>query len=377
MTGRRGRWTWLWLACLITAAGCTSLRQPILIGFAGELTGQRGDLGVEGRDGAQLAVDTINAAGGVQGRPLKLLVRDDQGEPETARQVDAELVDAGVVAIIGHMTSGQTAAVLEQLNRDQVVLISPTATSVEFSGRDDYFFRVAPDTDWEGQALARHIYQEGVRRVSGVYDLSNQVYSERVWQAIQTGFEALGGEVGPSFTFTSGQTDLRSLMSRLLVTRPEAVVLIASAVDAALLAQYLRGAGCPARLFATPWANTEELLAKGGRAVEALDLVSLYNAQNPFPAFQPFVQQFETRYRRTPAYGAAYAYEAVLVLVQALNQTQGRREGLREALKAVQDLEGVQGRISLDACGDVRRRVYIARVVNGQFRVIDTLEPAD
>lgn len=75
--------------CLGLLTGCRA-KKPILIGFAGELTGKRGELGVEARDGAQLAVEEINANGGIHGRHITLLVRDDQGDPERARQVDAE-----------------------------------------------------------------------------------------------------------------------------------------------------------------------------------------------------------------------------------------------------------------------------------------------
>ena len=130
-------------------------------------------------------------------------------------------------------------------------------------------------------------------------------------------------------------------------------------------------------LFSSSWAQTNEFLEKGGQAVDDLELISTYHPQNPYPAFQVFVELFEARYKRQPALLSASGYEAVLVLVRALEQTGGKADGLPEALVAVKNLEGVQGIISMDAYGDVKRDVYIAVVREGQFEIINTISPAD
>jgi branched-chain amino acid transport system substrate-binding protein len=324
-----------------------------------------------------LAVEIINDNGGINGRPIALIVKNDRGDPARARQVDEELVEQGVVAIIGHMTSGQTAAVIDQMNKAEVVLLSPTATSTQFSGQADYFFRVLPSTDQLGKALGAHIHSRGVRQVSGVYDLGNRAYTETMWQATQAEFSRLGGEIGPVFTFISGETELRILMNELNAAKPEAVLFISSAIDTALMAQYSRQQGLTSRLFAAAWSQTNELLEKGGQAVEEIEIISLYNGQNTYPAFQEFVDRFTERYNRQPDFAAAYAYEAVLVLVQALKQTDGEADGLSEALTVIKNLEGIQGAISLDKYGDVKRDTYIAVVNDGRFEIVKTVSAPD
>jgi branched-chain amino acid transport system substrate-binding protein len=114
-------------ACIRTIfqVGC-SKPEPIMIGFSGQLSGAYADLGIKGRDGVLLAVEKINAADGIAGRPIKLLARDDMGTPEGARVADKELIDAGTVAIIGHMTCRQTIAAMEIIKKAGVMLISPT-----------------------------------------------------------------------------------------------------------------------------------------------------------------------------------------------------------------------------------------------------------
>ena len=93
------------------------------------------------------------------------------------------------------------------------------------------------------------------------------------------------------FSFTSGETDLQDLITQIAATEPEAIFFIASPVDTALMVQYSRQQGIEALLFSSSWAQTEELLAKGGQAIEGLELISTYNPQTTYPSFQPFVEQ--------------------------------------------------------------------------------------
>ncbi len=363
------------LLFLILVVGCAP-KAPIWVGFVAELTGKRGQLGVDARDGAQLAVDMINEQGGIDGQSIQLLVRDDKGDPETARQVDAALVEQGVVAIIGHTTSGQAAAVFEQVNASGVVLLSPGASSEQFSGQVDYFFRVVPTTDLMGEALALHIYQNrDVRDLICVYDESNQAYADLLWQAVKVKFEALGGKTRPIFTFTPDVTALDALMTQVKAIEPAGVMFIASPVDTALMMQYGRQQGLQARLFSSPWAQSDALLEKGGKAIEGLELIAGYMPQIPYPPSQRFAEQFEERYGRPPGLLASNGYEAVLVLAYALRQTRGQAQGLPEALVTVKDLEGAYSPISLDEYGDVMRDVYIAVVKDRSFEIVDVISP--
>lgn len=352
-------------------SGCSS-KEPIRIGFAGELTGLRSGLGVDGRDGAQLAVDIINEDGGINGRPLELITKNDRGDPEVARQVDNELIEEGVVGIIGHMTSGQTAAVIDQINNSQIVLVSPTTASDQFTGIEDNFFRVMPSTAIHGRALANHIFRSHqFDHVVGVYDLANRAFSETLWSEIGDQLQQQGVDTLTTLSFDSNQTDLRVLAEEIVAVGAEAVVFVSSDVDTALLAQHIRLQGSDVPLFSSGWAQTDELPAKGGTAVEGLEIVALYNIDNAYPNFQVFRQAFEDRYNRPPGFGSAYAYEAVLILAEALKQVDNEFEKLPEALAEIRDIKGVQGVISLDKYGDVNRGVNIAAIQDGQFVIID------
>jgi branched-chain amino acid transport system substrate-binding protein len=102
-------------------------------------------------------------------------------------------------------------------------------------------------------------------------------------------------------------------------------------------------------------------------------MISAYHPQNPNPAFEPFVERFEARYNRQPNLLVPLAYDTVRILAQALEQTGGEADGLREALLAVQDFEGVQGLISFNQYGDVVMDMYIVQIKDGQFEITATL----
>ena len=346
------------------------------IGLAAELTGRSGELGVEARNGAELAVQVINEQGGINGRQIELLVRDDRGDPEIAWQVDRDLIEHDVVAIIGHITSGQTMAVVEKMNEAGVVLISPTSSTSELSAQQDFFFRVMPNNEWIGQSLARYAYRTlHLGQVCGIYDLGNRAFAETLWLSVEAEYRKIGGQSDCSFPFTSGETDLQDLMVQVAAAQPEAVFFVASAIDTALLAQYGRQQGLNAIYLSSTWAQTNELFEKGGQAVEGIVMVATYDPQSPDPAYQAFVALYEERFGREPRLGASHTYEAVLVLAHALEQTGGRAEGLPDALVSIRDLPGVQGSITIDEYGDVKREIYVVRAENGVFRVVDTIFP--
>ena len=118
------------------------MKEPVKIGYAGGLTGRVADLGIAGRDGVILAVEEINSAGGINGREVKLLVKDDKQDAETAVNVNEELIQQGVAAIIGHMTSSMSKAGVKAINDKKVFMLSPTTSTNELTGLDDYFFRL-------------------------------------------------------------------------------------------------------------------------------------------------------------------------------------------------------------------------------------------
>jgi len=132
---------------------------PILIGFSNQLSGSQSALGVDSMYGALLAVNEINENGGINGRQVKLIIRDDKGDPSLAVEIDNELKDLGCVAIIGHGTSSMASATKANADLNDILLLSPTISSSLLDGLDDNFFRVIPSNSTQGTALAEFIFE--------------------------------------------------------------------------------------------------------------------------------------------------------------------------------------------------------------------------
>ena len=346
-------------------AGCT--KQPITLGLSVQLTGTRGDLGVDLRDGVLLAVKEINDSGGIDGRKIELIIMDDQGDPEKARQVDNELIDRGVAAIIGHVTSSQTAAVLDLINERKIVLFSPSSTSPLFSGKDDYFFRNVISADLYGRALARYLIEEkNLHNISVIYDISNEVYSVPLWETTEELYTSLGGEVEEVFSFKPDETDLHDIVESFLIKDPSAVQIIASPVDTAIITQLIRKNNSDIPIFGCSWAKTKTLIEKGGAAVEGIELITRgddFSSQK----YTDFKLNFETEYKRSHGLLAPTGYEALRALTWALEEVDFEISDLKDGLKYYNNMETVLGKISLDEFGDINRDVSLVKIENSDF----------
>lgn len=261
MTGARNL-LWAILCMSIAALTACSDSPPILIGFSGQLTGKISDLGVHGRNGAMLAIEKINSTGGINGRTLKLLAKDDENTPEGALKADKALFRAGVVAIIGHMTSSQTVAAMPFINQKGIVVISPTTSTPELSKKQDSFFRVVVENSTRSKELADYAHSAlDIDTVVTVADTNNKSYSLSFVNNFNTNFEQLNGKVLKNITYSSTQsTSWNNVINTLIESKPDAVLLICPAQDAVSLVQRIRSADLNIQILSTGWAYTEKLL---------------------------------------------------------------------------------------------------------------------
>jgi branched-chain amino acid transport system substrate-binding protein len=370
------RWSaWLVPLGLLIVLGAGSLascsgQKPLRVGFAAQLSGVQGELGVQERNGVQLAVEEVNAAGGIDGRPIDLIVKDDLGTAEGARTADRELLDAGVAAVIGHATSQATLAGLTVTDPARVVMLSPTATTPELSGRDDYFFRVVQAGIAPSQ-FAEHLGGRlGQKRVAVIYDTDNAGYSTGYLRAFLDKFRSLGGRMAAEASFSSrAQPDFMPLVARLRASDPDGLLVIASDIDTALIAQRTRLMGWQIPLSTTAWAQTETLINDGGKAVEGMqiEISSAASLSPKTPRYLTFLSRYRARFGQTPSFGAVAGYDSAQVLAAALRKTDGKAQDLPQALLGIKNFQGLNDVFSFDAHGDVDRPIHFGVIRDGTY----------
>lgn len=367
-------------ACLLLVlllSSCSVVAGPVRVGFVAELSGRESDLGIAERNGALLAVEEINAQKGIAGRKIELIIKDDQGRPEVAQQVDQQLVDAGVVAIVGHVTTAQSLAGLAVTQPAGVVMLSPSASSMELSGLDDGFFRACADNRLDVQMLAAKMLAQGRQHLVIYYDENNAAYALAYADGVQAAFEAGGGVVLAKIALPSDVPDFSDWIALGRTADPDAVLVIASAVHSALLIQRARLMGWTTAMYVSDWAYSETFVQTGGRAVEGVELVAAFDMNMDTPAMRDFRQHYQQRFGYEPNFGAMQAYEAMMLLARALQQTHGKADGLPDALRSLENVVVLGDPITMDAYGDVIRPVYWIRVENGQLATLGRLTGDD
>ena len=365
-----------WLAALwlmvVLGGGLVLLscspKEPVRLGFLGGLSGRFSDLGIDGRDGALLAVEMRNKTGGLKGQSIELIVRDDQQNPEVASLAMSQLIDLKVSAVIGQMTSSMATVVVPQANSARVVLLSPTVTASSFSALDDYLFRILAATSQFAKTSADdHFQRLGLRRVAVIADQRNAVYTDSWFNDYRAAFVARGGKVVKSIRFSSGPNTLFADLARQLVdAQADGVLILANSVDAAMLIQHVRRLDASIAIATSEWAATERLIELGGQAVEGIAVAQFIDRQSTQPGYVKFRQDFTDRFGREPGFAGLTAFEATNVVLDALAQ-QLPEQSLKDVLLARKRFPGVQGPVVFDDYGDTTRETYRATVAGGLF----------
>jgi branched-chain amino acid transport system substrate-binding protein len=353
-------------------AGCSKSQQPLSIGFTAPLSGRLVDLGYSGRNGAQLAVEHQNQQGGVHGSQIKLQSFDNQLDKQRLHEIVSSFAASGGQVIIGPFTSTMAQAATQVANQQQLLLVSPTAMTTYLQSKDDFFVRVVPSTSGHAAEMAQYlISQKELSDVTVILDNGNAAYTESWLSGFKQTYEKLGGTIINKITFSHGaETNYQQLAHQLLEKKAKVILMIASAYDVAMLSQQIRKFNPTVQLASAGWASTSKLLEMGGIAVEGLIISPLYDSDNKTPEYRQFADQFQQRFSEQPDFAAVYAYEATKLTLHSIIKQQ-EDESLKETIIRLGQFTGLQGPFSINQFGDADRRIFISKVKEGGYSVIN------
>lgn len=364
----------LFLLVLGMIPSCAADR-TIKVGFSGQLSGSYSDLGVQGRDGVQLAIEDLNEKGGINGRELVLLAENDKNNVKGAIEADRSLIDREVVAIIGHMTSSQTLGVLPVLEGFGIPLISPTSSTPLLNEKIDNVFRLNPSSARTAAVLGRYAYRQlGIRKVGLIYDLTNEAYSMPYALEFKKTFAEQGGRVLLQHTFSSGEDiQWEQIMGDIEEEKLDSIFLVASATDTALFARRIKEVIPDLQIIGSGWAYTQNLLQYGGRAVEGLIFADSFYANTDQEKFRIFHDRYTERFGEVPGFAAGQGYESVLLLAEGIRRSKDYDGDLIAALQSIRSIEGLMGTLRFNEYGDVIRPFFISMVRGGKFHLLGSM----
>jgi branched-chain amino acid transport system substrate-binding protein len=354
--------------CCLLQSGCKD-PDPIRIGFIGGLTARAAGLSTSGRDGFLLAVEEVNSRGGINNRKVEGLVQDTHLHKETALQAVHSLISSGASAIIGPMTSQTAVTIVPEINRAGIPMISPTVSTNKLAGIDDYFFRVYYTNAQAASLLAeRVLLQTPSIRIAAIYDLDNRAYTEDWVLQFQKILEQGGGTLVGKIPFDFHKDSLfLDLARQAAETDPQGILILANAVDTAMICQQLVKIGVDLPRYATGWSYSDDLLQFGGKSVEGLMIIQSADLLDPSPAMQHFVSSYQERFHAQPNFPAMHAYDATRRILAILEKTTEPRR-IREELLKTESFAGLQSDLAVDRYGDLKSpRLFLARITDGKF----------
>jgi len=353
----------VFLIAIAGAVACARSSEPVYIGVAGPWKEEFGRMNKQGID---LAVAHINARGGVRGRPLRLVERDDEGTGAKAAAVAGEFVaNRSIVAVVGHVTSGAMMAAAPVYEQG-LSAIATTASSPDLSGISGWTFRVITSDSANGIDMARFATSRGFKRVAILFE--NNSYGRGLAESFRRAYT--GQIVALDPIPSDGRTSLEPYVSYLRIKTPDLVFVAGTdASGRAFLREARRQSLSSAYMGGDGWTP----LALDTAIAEGVFVGAPFSAEDPRAEAQSFVRAYRERYHEDPDGNAALAYDATMLLASAIEQAGPSRTAIRDWLAGLSTNEphaGVTGPIAFRESGDViGRGIVITRVRRGSLAV--------
>ncbi len=300
-----------------TFAFAKSNDKTIKLGSIGPLSGPVAVYGTEAKNGIDLAVAEINAAGGINGQKIELICEDDEGNPEKSVSAYKKLVTKDrVKLIVGSLTSGCTQAITTLAQAQKVLLVAPAATAPAITSAGDFVFRSCFIDPFQGTVGAKFASETlGSKKAAILYDIGND-YSVGLTENFEKTFKAAGGAVVSKESYSTGDKDFNAQLTKIKNSNPDVVYLPDYYGTVALIAKQLRAQGVNTPIVgADGW---DGLTDNAGDEVLNGYYSNHYAADSTSPAVQKFVKSYTAKYGKAPTSFAALAYDSVYMLKDAI-----------------------------------------------------------
>ncbi len=354
------------LACTaVLAAGIAACGGgPVKVGAVLPLTGQYSIYGKPIRDGLMLAYEQVQADQEIDWQ-VELQVEDSKSDAATAGKLAEELYDHGAAAVIGGVTTDEALAMVPISDEQDRVLLSPSASSPRLTGISRNFFRIFPSDFKEGSKMGNFAAQTlGIDKA--VILAAESPYARGIQDVFKSEFERYGGKVADVIEYPPDTTDFAPLVERALGDEPVAVYIADYARNTSQIVSELRKRNFEGKILTTSAYAAPEVIAEAGNQAEGVILTQTA-VQPDDPAVAAFMKAYQEKYGEKPGIWAAHGYDALMVVIQALNEGGRSPRDLWKGMRSIRNYHGASGMIQFDEKGDVGKfpRTYL--IEDGQL----------
>jgi branched-chain amino acid transport system substrate-binding protein len=333
-----------------------SKAKEIKIGWSGPLSGDGAAWGQMEQWGVQAAEKEINDAGGVLGRPIKVIFYDDRADKlEVVNSVKRLITRDKVVAVLTHAYSSCCLAVAPLAEQYKVPFVSAMATHPTVteptpgSGKPrPNFFRVVLTAVAEGGSLATYVRERGFGKAAVIYDIS-QDYSLGIRDSFTKKFNSLGGKIVVEESIKGGEEEFRAVLTRIKAANPDVIIFTVYYKEAALLMKQARALGLDQQFAGGNGLESEVLTQLAGPAAEGAYVTTHFSPEDPRPIVQEFRDRFKAEHKIDPDSNAGKAHDALYLVADAIRRAKSDdSKAIRDAIEKTTKLDGVAGTITMN-----------------------------
>jgi len=366
------------LLSLFATATAVVAAESIKLGEYASLTGKEAGFGQTSHHGIILALEEINAAGGVLGRPLELAYEDNQTKSgESATAVKKLLSRDKVVALIGEVSSGRSLEAAPIAQAAHIPMVAPAATNPKVTQTGSYIFRVCFIDPFQGTVMAKFAKDDLKAKKVAILSSVSNAYSLGLAKFFKETFTASGGEIATEKNFSEGDKDFRAQLTAVKAAGVDAVFVPGYYTESALIVRQARDLGLTVPFFGGDGWEDEQLLKIGGEALNGCYYSTHFSAENTDPVVANFATKYKARWNgEVPGAFSALGYDAVYVIADAIKRA-GTTDGpqLRDALAATKNFPGVSGVTTIDKDRNASKAATIIALHDGKAKFFKTVAP--
>lgn len=352
--------------------------EPIRIGHYASLTGKDAAFGVATRKGVLLAVEEINAKGGVLGRPLAYLVEDIRSKAgESATAVKKLISRDKVVAVIGANASANSLEAAPICQNAKIPMMAISSTNPKVTEVGDYIFRICFIDPFQGAVLAKFAATSLKANRLALLTSVSSPYSVGLSEVLRRDFAARGGEIVAEQKYNEGEKDFRAQLTAIRSLKPDVIAITGFYTEAALICRQARALGIEAPFIGGDGWEAPQLVELGGPAVEGTYYSTYFSAENDAPEVRSFVARYQARWNKEIPEGvSALGYDAMYLIAEAIKKA-GTTDStpLGAAIAATKNFPGVTGETTIDEKRNSAKAAVILTVKNGRTRFYEAVAP--